>query len=851
MTLPPTMHRCLTLLSLCILSVILPDALQGEQPTAKLPEKHRGFLRHHCFECHDAESREGQLDLENVSFDIGTLESAERWQKILGAINSGEMPPKKSKQPASRAKANFLEALSAQMVVARQILSDSGGIITMRRLNRREYANTIRSLLGVEVNLDNLPSDSDPGNFDTSGASLFMSSDQIEKYLMLGRQALSTVIKTKANTQPIQLHRECETAINRTVKKRRDQLLARYEKAQQWRQSKGRPTTDFGFIDENRVQFEEGQYRKQFPAYDEYLKYQPSRSGAAFTVSQGGAMVDFTFLPESAPVGEYRIRVRVGRLPNAPAHRCYIEYGNTQPGAQTGELTVRGCRKVTGTYEAPEILEFPLIVRNSNERQIGIRERQHNTRDAARAAFRLARANNQLLPQPALWLDWVEITGPHNRKQSDACYDQLFRGRSNHQERAARQILESFATRAFRTKTPSSAYLDRLMSLFAAEKKKGLDFEQAMITPLAVILASPSFLYLQEPNASPDRRELTNRELAVRLAYLLWSAPPDERLLQLADDRRLTTPAVLRKETHRLLKDPRSMEFIRSFTHQWLQLERLDFFQFNFLLFPQFDESVKAAAREEVFQTFASLLQNGQGLGELLNSQHVVVNDLLADYYQLPNVDGNPFRRVKLPVNSPRGGLLGMAAILAMGSDGERASPVERGAWVLRKVLHAPPPPAPANVPQLSRLGGQLLSARELQSAHMEEPQCAQCHQKIDPIGYGLQNFDAAGKWRNKEEVSLTTKKKIGARKTHAIDPSGTLPDGTSFTSYFEMRERISDHEADFARGFTEALIAYGLGRPYGFSDRPLADEILEASTSNGIEAFIHALIQSQAFRHK
>lgn len=293
------------------------------------------------------------------------------------------------------------------------------------------------------------------------------------------------------------------------------------------------------------------------------------------------------------------------------------------------------------------------------------------------------------------------------------------------------------------------------------------------------------------------------------------------------------------------------MEFIRSFTHQWLQLERLDFFQFNFLLFPQFDESAKMAAREEVFQTFASLLKNGKGLGQLLNSQHVVINELMADYYQLANVDGAQFQRVKLPSGSPRGGLLGMAAILAMGSDGERASPVERGVWVLRKILHAPPPPAPPNVPQLSRLPEQLLSARELQSAHMEEPQCAQCHRKIDPIGYGLQNFDAAGKWREEEKISLTKNKKLRKTKKHAIDPSGTLPDGTPFTSYFDMRQQIAGHEADFARGFTEALIAYGLGRPYGFSDGPLADEILQHATENEIRSFIHALIQSQAFRRK
>ena len=194
-----------------------------------------------------------------------------------------------------------------------------------------------------------------------------------------------------------------------------------------------------------------------------------------------------------------------------------------------------------------------------------------------------------------------------------------------------------------------------------------------------------------------------------------------------------------------------------------------------------------------------------------------------------------------------------MAAILAMGSDGERASPVERGAWVLRKVLHNPPPPAPANVPQLSRLSDKLLSVRELQAAHMEEPQCAQCHRKIDPIGFGLHNFDATGQWREKEKVRLIANKKVRRAKTHVIDPSGTLPNGDTFANFFELRDQIAKQEQNFARGFSESLIEYGLGRPYGFSDRTLADKILaEAGTQgNQISAFIHALVQSKAFRQK
>lgn len=826
----------------------------ANQQTASLPESKRNFLQLHCFACHDSAKQEGQLDLESISFDLSSLESAERWQKILDAINSGEMPPKDSKQPEARAKAEFLETLSKRMVIARQILSDSGGVITMRRLNRREYANTIRSLLGVDIDIEELPSDADPGSFDTSGSSLYVSSDQIEKYLSLGRQAVSTLIASHTNRKQIDVHNECETVTNLVIKKRRAQLLKRHELAEQWRKSDGRPPTDFGYIDASRVKFEEGQYNKIFPAYDAYLNFPPTKTGMVFTVSQAGALVYSSSVPATAPPGEYLVRIRAGRLPDAAPQRSYIEYGNVAPGARTGEIVVRGHHKIKGTYEEPEIIEFPLAIHDANDRKIVIRERQPNSRDAARAEFNAARSQGKDLPPPAIWIDWVEIIGPVNRKQTQEHFDRLFSSDINGSAVPdARAILKQFAERAFRSKQPSENYLDQLVQLYREEKKSGLNFKRALVTPLAVILASPSFLYLQEPNESSQRRTLTDQELAVRLSYFLWSAPPDQRLLDLAKQGKLSQPTVLREETDRLLADPRALEFVRSFTHQWLQMERLDFFQFNFLLYPEFDESMKMAAREEVFQTFNSLLQNHESLSSLLSSEHVVINELLADYYGLPDVHGNEFQRVPVPPHSPRGGLLGMAAILAMGSDGERASPVERGAWVLRKVLHNPPPPAPANVPQLSRLTKKHQSARELQAAHMEEAQCSQCHRKIDPIGFGLHNFDATGKWRDKEVVNLIAKKKVQSVRTHVIDPSGTLPDGKKFADFFEMRNLIAQHEQDFARGFSESLIAYGLGRPYGFSDRAAADEILaEAKThENQISAFIHALIQSESFQQK
>ena len=785
------------------------------------------------------------------------------WQKILGVINAGEMPPNDSSQPDADDKASFLKDLSEQLVIARRILSDSGGVITMRRLNRREYANTIRELLGVEANIDDLPDDVNAGGFDTAGDALFLSSDQLEKYVQIGRQALEDVRKHGTSQKKIRIKRECEKDATRTVQARRKKLASQYELAQQWRAS-DQPPTAFGFIDASRVEFEEGQYNRQVPGFDAYLSWPETKTGIVFTVGQAGSLIDVTKVPSKAPAGHYLVRAKAGTLPGAPEHRRYLEFGILESDARSGEMQVLGCRKLNGTFDDPTIVEFPIILSGTDGRQVAVRERQHNSRDASRYAFTEARRKKKPVPDPAVWVDWVELAGPFENEVAANAYQDTFGEISQRKEsktekaldseaNRARTILTRFATRAFRRKSPPTAYVDKLVQLYESERTAGATAEDALLTPLSVVLASPSFLYLREPNSSKQPRPLTDLELAVRLSYFLWSGPPDNQLYELASAGKLQDPSVLAEQTERMIADPKAMEFVRGFSHQWLQMERLDFFQFNFRRYSQFDESAKNAARKEVYETIAFLMRKKLGISYLLDSEFVVINDLLADYYGFPAIDGSEFRPVEVLVDSPRGGLLGTAAVLAMGSDGERSSPVERGAWILRKLLHAPPPPAPANVPQLSRLEGKLLSARELQAAHMEEPQCAQCHKRIDPLGYGLENFDAAGQWREEEVTEMVVRKKATRKKTHPIDASGTLPDGTPFDSYRSMRSLIAKHEADFARGFSEALIAYGLGRPYGFSDYQLCEEILQQADANDnqLSAFLHALIQSKAFQSK
>ncbi|MDF1811019.1 MAG: DUF1592 domain-containing protein [Verrucomicrobiales bacterium] len=610
------------------------------------------------------------------------------------------------------------------------------------------------------------------------------------------------------------------------------------------------------------MKFETGNYERFHPTYQAYLNHPAAATGMPlFNFFRGcsGPQID---LPKKQS-GKFIIRARIAVLnTEIPEHRRYVEFGSLSTGAKTGEINVNGFRHITGTMEDPQIIEFEHTPLDQDDYTIMIRERHINQAEAAKRFYIQSFAKTKLGPPPALWIDWVEYEGPIVENWPPESVGKIFPPKEEQQPnwKYYRSVVENFATKAFRGRKPTKPFIDQLMALYSRQLKSGSKPREAIKEPLSIILASPGFLYLNEPVFDQKRRELTDRELAVRLSYFLWSAPPDEELLSIASTGNLKDNATLKKQTVRMLKDLKADEFLSGFSHQWLHMERLDFFQFNYLKYPLFDDSVKESARREVFETIKDAILHARPVGELLNSDYVVVNNLLAEYYGIDGVEGNHFRRIKVPENTPRGGLLGMAAVMAMGSDGERSSPVERGAWILRCLLNDPPPPAPANVPQLSRLDGELFSARELQKAHQEEPQCAQCHRKIDPLGFGLENFDAAGLWREVEVLQLPKSQLKQAKrkgrpgsKKFPVDSSGVMPDGTTFANFFEMRERMAEKEEAFARGFAENLIEYALGRPFGFSDYNLADRVLNRARAKdyAMNEFILGVVQSKPFKMK
>ncbi|MEI6714961.1 MAG: DUF1592 domain-containing protein [Verrucomicrobiota bacterium] len=878
---------------------LLVRTLFADVPQARMDEKHRAFFKDYCVECHNADKQKGKLRLDNVSFVLDSIENADRWQKILNQINSGEMPPEDTKQPEKLAKTDFLDSLSSTLVTARKSLGDVQGKITMRRLNRREYKNTIRDLLGIDLRVNDLPADGGAGTFDTVGSSLFMSSDQFDQYLALGRHALDENFvrshaggadagilppspayrlepETVANPELEKLLKHYETTHKRFVRwqegvdkaaaapenqatlaelKKKDPRLNHPESTLLYYQADqfvGAPKSrDFQLGDTSAAAFGNQQYQNIAPYLQNYLSLPNRDQGAYLTLTEGYMRIDIA-PPSPLASGRYKLRLRAGVVDGTPTERHFIEIGIPDEGQIKWNLTsVTSSHQITGSVGQPEILEVPIEVYASTPLRLSIRERQPGNYETAKAYYFAEKKKNGYGPDPSIWIDWIEIEGPVSSTDPKSALDPvIFANTTSASERDhARAIIDKFATRAFRGKEPSAAFIEKLTGLYDTRRNAGDSVEVALKDPLSVVLASPGFLYLQEPGEEKKPSHLSDLDLATRLSYFLWSAPPDDTLLALARNNTLSQPAVLAREVDRMISDAKSSEFVSGFVHQWLGMERLDFFQFDSKQFRDFDESAKVAARREVYETFAHLLRGNGSLTRLLKSDEIFINGLLATYYGIEGVSGDAFRSVKLPADSPRGGLLGMAAVLAMGSNGQTSSPVERGAWVLRKLLHDPPPPAPPNVPQLTRLEGKLLTTRERIAAHQEEPQCAQCHRKIDPIGFGLENFNAVGKWRSNETY---VKAGVG-KKTWPIDPAGAFYNGPAFKDYFELRDLIAAKPQQFGHGFTEALIEYALGRPFGFLDQDLAADIVKRAGERdfAVREFVHALVSSRAFQSK
>lgn len=448
---------------------------------------------------------------------------------------------------------------------------------------------------------------------------------------------------------------------------------------------------------------------------------------------------------------------------------------------------------------------------------------------------------------PIFFLDWMEFEGPIQAEWPPKSHQMLlFDGDERQDLSYAREIFARFLPRAYRREvTPQE--IDNVMQLVTTHFKATNDFHGSLRIGLQRVLTSPGFLFIQEP-AQGTQRPLNDYELANRLSYFLWSSMPDAELFQLAQEGRLSDPATLKAQVDRLLADERAIELVENFGGQWLSVR-----EFGSVMpaaeYRDYDLELEEASQREAYAFVEEVLRRNLPITTFLDSDFVMINERLAQHYGIEGVTGDHFRRVSLRPEHHRGGVLGMAGLMTLLSDGTRTLPVRRASWIVTNLFNDPPPPPPPNAGEVQpNTAGERLTVRERLERHRNEPTCASCHRTLDPFGLALENYDAIGKWRTQQNGE-----EFRGRNTPELNVSGTLPSGNSFSSLEEFKRALLEEKDHFAEAFSERMLTYALCRPVGYADRETIEDLMVALKEDEyrIQALIHAIVRSEAFRTK
>jgi hypothetical protein len=837
---------------LLYLLALVPLATNAEEFVSLSKEMVDSFIEKNCVKCHGPEKQKGKLRLDELPLELSNDSIAAHWQDVLDTLNAGDMPPKEEEQPTKKELTGFLAELTGKLKDARRQLSDQGREVAMRRLNRREYVNSIESLFGFQVGTDFLPEDDPADPFDTIGSQQFFSSYHFEKYLEAGRVIINDAFAL-GNHGRQQVKIQVEQPEVRTNRDIRDRYRQRMER---WREVVAALEAGKTFKDEDfPLNFDAKDRRFDGRGLHFYLNFHAERSAgpAAYLKRElidkglylnhraGGRWTAGIVKHSYDPRGTYKIRLLAGINEEPPESRTFVSVND--------KGRVLAPLKIYGTAHQNQMIELDYQpLHGSSHFGFQVEERRNEMIDGKAYVQKVDPYGDW----SSIFVDRMEVEGPFYGELT--LFEKLAfpngpsKKRNQPVERTdeeAKALIDSFAHEAFRRREMDPSFLKKLHDIYLQGRKSGLEVEQALVDPLAVVLASPGFLYLSEAEDAGEKRvPLSGRELAVRLSYFLWSSPPDEALYQAAENGALKNSAELTKQVDRMLADPGSEAFFHSFMSQWFELHRFDDIAVNPDEYLMFDEQVRYSAREEPIRFFEHLVKENLPLGNLIDSDFAMLDPLLAHFYGIKGVDGQGFRKVRLPPGSPRGGLIGTTAFMIMGSTGDRTSPIIRGTLVLDKFLHDPSADPPPNVPELTDASKEPLPIREMIELHQSKAQCASCHAKIDPIGYGLETFDAVGLWREEAKVG---------EKMEPIERGGTFPDGRAYANFDQFKALLLGQKEKLARALVEGTMSYGLGRTAEFSDGDDLDVLTSQLIKDGLRAksLIHNLVQSSIFQTK
>ena len=732
----------------------IATGVSAADPPPDYAQRIEPLLVTHCGGCHSAADPESGVALDARDPTLAGAVDRPLWQRVLRQIEGGVMPPADAPQPSAAER----EEMAAWIRAALRpdcSQAERPGRVTLRRLNRAEYDNTIRDLLHVDVRAAaSFPSDDIGYGFDSIGDVLSMPPVLFERALEAAEKVASATIATgDVGQAPVQtapggtLATAGEIAHDVEFRGSGDYVL----RVQAWGDQAGDESVKMALrIDGRDVETFEVANRRRRPKDFE----------VRLPVESGTRRVAAAFLND------------------------YFDPANQDPRKRDRNLHVGG---------------FTLVG------PIGS------------------------LPDP--------LPEPHRRffsRTVDAQAD------VDQQRRQATEMLRPITSRAFR-RPATREEVERLTELFMTARARGDSVERSAQLALTALLVSPQFLFRVERDPPPGEvRDLDDFEMASRLSYFLWSSMPDDTLLAAALRGELRTPEQLAAQARRMLQDPKARALVDNFAAQWLQLRSLDVVSPDTGTFKDFDDALRKAMRRETEEFFAAIVREDRSILEFLDCDSTFLNERLARHYGIEGVSGEEFRRVAVD-RGTRGGLLGQASVLTVTSNPTRTSPVKRGKWILENLFAAPPPPPPPNVPDLKAskepAAGTL---RQQMERHRSDPGCAACHSLMDPLGFGLENYDAVGGWRTSEgEVP--------------IDPAGELPGGRRFSGPAELRTILLDRKDEFRRCLAEKLLTYALGRGLEWFDACAIERIAAGTAREGdrFSALVVEIVASPAFRQR
>ena len=823
------------------------------------------FIKDHCLKCHGPEKQKGDLRLDTLPNNFLDPATVGRWADVVDTVNGHEMPPEKEPQPDAKRAGAFAEWITAEL--GRAEVAKRSTRVVLRRINRAEYNNTVRDLLGVNFQpADKFPEDPPAGGFDNIGVALTVSPLQMELYYAAARQVLDRALFEGA--QPAVLKWRFEPEEN-------TEGGDRYRVKREWPAAAGakpvvnnillndgKNPTENGFTVIHHNSWDKGVGFRDFklPAEGEYI----IRFRAAGRVPKRAEVVE-----TARAILEKRRDDEVAKNParkdgaqrqmesdlkHFETHRMY-DYGAPRVKlVQTlgGTPRVLAEMDVDAPESAPKVYE---VRANFSKLSAGVSFEYAYSVPSVLENFWMQGRDE--FARPVLLIDWIELEGPIHASWPPPSHLRVLpeiAGKSAEKDEKgyAREVLSRFMTRAYR-RPLAAGELEPKLALFDKARAENVPFLDAIKRPLSAVLTSPNFLYLVEPEApAAQLRKLNGHELASRLSYFLWSSMPDDELFHLAANGELLKPAVLGQQLTRMLADAKSGALVENFTGQWLGLRKVGANPPSKNLYPEYDRHLETSIVGETESFFGELLRHDLDARNLIKSSFVTINERLARFYGIPGVKGDQFRRVAAPPESHRGGLVTQASIHSITSNGTRTSPVSRGVWVLKTLLGSDPGLPVANVGDIPPKvpGMDKATVRQRLQIHREQPACARCHDKIDPLGFALENFNACGEWRDREGHGYNGRIE---KDDPVIDAASKLPDGTEFSGVEGLQTALLKKEDLFLNALSTQLFTYALGRELGFSDRPTVRMSVDFMKRNRytLRSLIYAIVTSDRFSTK